>query len=380
MNTTTTNVILCKVGRKLKGETVHFWRLRWTDSDGRQRYQRLSRCDQMLKREAQRLLREKITELGNHPERADRPDRIGLSDFAAFHNKALTPHARPATLAEYRAAIKHACAALGDVSLASVKWEHAEKIRDHLGGRRPATIRKTLATLRAMFQRAADRGMIHANPFARIPLGPPIAKEKRIFTRPETDAIISQADELWAALVTLAVTTGLRKTELLHLRWSDIDNKAKTVRVEEHHEGTESGCPIFAWKPKTAKSTRTVPLMPDALAALARLQLRSDSPYCFVDAARLKHLATRVRRGKGSHDLLNNFTREFNTIQTWASIYKLGTFHDLRKTFGTRAATAGVPVHELCKWLGHASITTTADYYLGIDDTAADRLRAALSA
>ncbi len=78
--------------------------------------------------------------------------------------------------------------------------------------------------------------------------------------------------------------------------------------------------------------------------------------------------------------MINNFNRDFNAIQTASKIYKRGSFHDLRKTFGTRAASNGVPIHELRVFLGHSSITTTADYYLDVEASAAERLRKALSA
>ncbi len=52
-----------------------------------------------------------------------------------------------------------------------------------------------------------------------------------------------------------------------------------------------------------------------------------------------------------------------------------GCFHDFRKTFGTHAATAGVPMHELQVHMGHGDITTTAEYYTTVEESAADRLR-----
>ena len=66
-------------------------------------------------------------------------------------------------------------------------------------------------------------------PFKRLPLCAPVVKEKRIYTVEESDALIAAADDLWAAIVMLAVTTGLRKSEILHLRWSDIDETALII-------------------------------------------------------------------------------------------------------------------------------------------------------
>ena len=105
------------------------------------------------------------------------------------------------------------------------------------------------------------------------------------------------------------------------------------------------------------------------------------SPYLFIDIDRLAVIDGRAKLGKlrPNFDLINNFTRQFDEIQVAAKgqseNWPHGCFHDLRKTFATRAAGSGVPMHELQAHLGHSSITTTAEYYTAIEDSAADRLR-----
>jgi len=375
----TPQVYLIKTPRKAKdGTTVHFWRLRWKDSDGGQRTERIGRCDEMSKRSATKLLRQKAIFLGANPEKADRPDKIKLSDFAAYHEASLgRPDAAEATLIEQRTATGHALKALGpNKALADVKREDAAKIRAHLVDRSPATIRKTIVTLRAMFGRAHEAGMIHANPFQRIPLCAPVVRDRRQYSYEETDAMIKVSDELWAAIISLAVTTGLRKSEILHLRWSDIDDG--WVHVRPRRAGQEASLPIFAWKPKSEKGTRSVTLPPETRDALRVLEAKSDSPYCFVDAARLRQVEKRLNEGKYTRDLINNFNRRYNAIQTEAGIYDLGCFHDLRATFGSRMAPE-IPLHELSKFMGHAKIETTAKYYLNMLEESADRLRKAQS-
>ncbi len=73
---------------------------------------------------------------------------------------------------------------------------------------------------------------------------------------------------------------------------------------------------------------------------------------------------------------LNNLRRDFLAIQAAAQLKRQGTIHDLRKSFGTHMANH-VPLHELRRLMGHASITTTADYYLDVGDDVAAKVRAA---
>ncbi len=109
---------------------------------------------------------------------------------------------------------------------------------------------------------------------------------------------------------------------------------------------------------------------------LQRFKVRSDlCPYLFVAPHRLFAIDARIKAGKPG-ELVSSFDRVFRRIRKSAlGADPRGCFHDLRKTFGTRAATAGVPMHELQAHLGHSQITTTAEYYTAIEDSAADRLR-----
>lgn len=143
--------------------------------------------------------------------------------------------------------------------------------------------------------------------------------------------------------------------------------------------------PILAWQPKTKRSTRTVPIPPQTVLMLLRIQSASNgSPYIFLSVRRLLTIDAKVKAEKlrANFDLINNFTREFGAIQDAAkSILGLhnwshGCFHDLRKTFATRAAANGVPMHELQAHLGHSSIVTTAEHYTDVEKSAAERLRA----
>jgi integrase len=340
-----------------------------------------------------------IVALSNGDVLRDKADAtMTLSAYRDAHEASFGHGKQPATLAEWRHAISHAIDALGDVRLDELDWSDAGEIRKHMtrNGASPATVRKTMVLLRAMLQRAVVRKLLRENPLANEELGPLPARPKRIFAAEEVAAMADVAPSLsWEALIQLAYTSGLRRAELWHLRWQDFDADSGTVRVEEHHAGrhvTPQGqdVPILPWVPKTKRSTRTVPIPPATVALLLRLRMQSDgSPYLFVSNKRLTAIDAKAKAGKlhPRYELLNNFNRQFDAIQDDARAkieadtgqpydWSHGCFHDLRKSFATRAAAAGVRLHELQAHLGHSSITVTAEYYTGVEDTAADRLRA----
>ncbi|MCZ6852101.1 MAG: site-specific integrase [Planctomycetota bacterium] len=105
------------------------------------------------------------------------------------------------------------------------------------------------------------------------------------------------------------------------------------------------------------------------------------SPYIFLGVKRLLAIDAKLKTGNLRRDDGGHFGRDFNAIQDAAQAklgvanWPHGCFHDLRKTFATRAAANGVPMHELQAHLGHSSITTTAEYYTEVEASAADRLR-----
>ncbi|MEE8156102.1 MAG: tyrosine-type recombinase/integrase [Phycisphaerales bacterium] len=142
--------------------------------------------------------------------------------------------------------------------------------------------------------------------------------------------------------------------------------------------------PILAWQPKTKRSTRTVPIPPQTVLILLRLQRKSDeSPYIFLSVNRLQAIDAKAKAGKlrPNFDLICNFSRAFDAIQDAAKAHlevenwPHGCWHDLRKTMASRAAANGVPMHELQAHLGHSSIVTTAEFYTDVEKSAADRLR-----
>ncbi len=80
-------------------------------------------------------------------------------------------------------------------------------------------------------------------------------------------------------------------------------------------------------------------------------------------------------------DPISSILAKFKDIERAAKITgKLATIHDLRKSWCTRMARGGVPMHVLRVWAGHSSIEVTARYYTRVLDEDSVKLRAALTA
>jgi integrase len=144
-----------------------------------------------------------------------------------------------------------------------------------------------------------------------------------------------------------AAMTGLRQGELLALRWIDIDWLAHRVRVRRNFVRGKFGTP------KSKRSSRSVPLADQVATELERLfqasEYQADEDLVFGNP----HTGEPFDRSV----LLRRFKRALER----AGVRQV-RFHDLRHTFGTRMAAAGVPMRTLQEWMGHRDYKTTLIY------------------
>lgn len=250
-----------------------------------------------------------------------------------------------------------------------------------------------------MFNRALKQGLVTSNPFAGQRLSKVQSKQKRIYSREEVASMVEAASDIWwQVFITLAVTSGLRRSELLDSQWRDIDLAGGTVTVSAKRTGTfEAGgetYPILEWSAKSHHE-RSVPLPDDTLEMLERLQLKTGgSAYVFLSLHRLAAIQRHIRDGKLSakFDLVNKLSRQFQEIQDLARsalakrrqikvegiTWSHGCLHDIRRTRCTWKADVA-KMSTLQKWAGHEDIATTATYYCETTDDEAQRVRTALS-
>jgi integrase len=228
-------------------------------------------------------------------------------------------------------------------------------------GLSPKTIKNIINTLSAICNmgRAADPPWVSVNPCEGIER--PVTQETaepRFLTLEELDALIAHLPagmflQIDRVLFLTAALTGLRKGELVALRWQDVDWQARRIRVRRNYTRGAFGTP------KSRRSTRAVPLADEVAGALDRLfkssRWQADGDLVFA------HPVT------GEVQAKSNISRRMGVALKAAGVDE-HRFHDLRHTFGTRAAAAGVPMRTLQEWMGHVDIQTTmiyADYSPG---------------
>ena len=387
------------------GKKAVYWTLRWWGTDGKRYSESIGKVGEMTKNEADTARRAKEAAIGTGQVRRDRPREMTLSAFITHDEEVVKADLKPATLQENRIAGGHAVEALGgDTKLVNIGPAQVGRLKHYLlndANVAPATLAKTLRTLKAMFNRAKREGLIEVNPFVGVKSARTQSRAKRIFSADETRAMREVVPNLWwRVFVALAESSGFRKNELLNLHWKDIDFERKTARVTAKRAGSftvpgKGEFPVLAWSAKTYEE-RMVPLPDSVLSLLAKMLEGSDgSAYVFLPLERLGAIATELEANGGhlgtNYELVNNMNRYFDLVQRMARerlarerklpldkvAWERGTIHDLRRTYGTRLALV-VPVHVLKEYMGHAKIQTTQEYYLAAEAEDAATARDAL--
>ena len=177
------------------------------------------------------------------------------------------------------------------------------------------------------------------------------------------------------APVLVALTTGMRRGELLGLRWRDVDLDGAVLRVRTSLEQTKGGLRLKAPKTKAGRRTITLPLVTvEALREHRRTQLEERFA---LGLGRPEMVFTRY-----DGELVNprNFSKEYRRIAKAAGVDV--TFHALRHTHASELLRKGVSIAAVSKRLGHSKISTTLNIYAhalpGEQDEAAALMDAAL--
>jgi integrase len=211
-----------------------------------------------------------------------------------------------------------------------------------------ATVNRELTVLKRMLSIAFREGWITRHPFSGSDVlisASDETKRTRVLSDDEETWLLDACDENRAklkAIIICALDTGMRRGEILSLRWRDVDLKARRINIQ-------------ALNTKTLTS-RSVPISTRLLAELEALPRRDESSRVF--------------------GITNTIKRSWATAKRIADIKDL-KFHDLRHTFATRLVQGGHPISEVSRLLGHTNIATTFRY-ANLDDTSLDRALAIL--
>lgn len=311
--------------------------------------------DGLTQREAEKRLRQLM--VSAVPSRGASGTRIGIEDASEAWMVHLRHRGRKhATIVKYESVLQtHLVPFFRGKSLDAIRYEDVVDLMADLSGRgrTPKTIRNVIGVLSALcnYAKAPQRRWISSNPCEGVELPAiPERVEIRFLTLDEVRRLVAAVrpgpfEAIDRAIFLTAAMTGLRLGELLALRWRDVDWTAQQIRVRRNYTRNQFGTP-------KSRRGRNVPLADEVAGELDRLY--KQSRFTAEDDL--------VFGSPVSGGPIPN--RPWQQLQAILEAAGLGrhAFHDLRHTFGTRMAAAGVPLRTLQEWMGHAHIETTMIY------------------
>ncbi len=299
---------------------------------------------------------------------------------------------RPTTIAHYRATVKnHIVPRLGTIGVqkltpARIQAMYSEMLAEGKGAR---TVQLTHLRLQQALSLAVQWNIIARNPCDLVTPPRTQRKELRTWNREDVRRFLDAAtSDVYAPLWEIALATGIRRGELLGLRWQDVDLTRGTLTIQQ--AVTLLNDKAIIQQPKSAASRRTVRLPAHCIAALqAHKDRRVFGTPQRTSSDDARDLVFTNTTGGIIHprNLIRNFAlimeqEEKRRVAETPDTMPLPRirFHDLRHTYATLSLSGGANIKTVSARLGHSSIAITGDVYMHVTPQMDERATAVIEA
>jgi integrase len=322
------------------------WWIDYYQSDGKRRRKLAGKS----KADADRLLRQVRTSI-DQGEYVDSSRAPGFSDFSEIFMRQHGQHKISYQDVTGRGRMEQFKQFFGNRKITSITTEMVEQYRLHRlaspDGRdgksaiSRSTVNREVAMLRAILSRAVKWGKLARNPVNSVEDYRGTERRDRYLSRAEISVLLRATKRSTSPIlrpaVYLALQTGLRKGELLRLRWADVDFESRQLIVRKSKAG----------KPRHVVLSRGAEWVLRKMAATVRNPLSAE--WVFES---MRHDSSKAP----------DITTAWYTALRVAKIEDFH-FHDLRHTFASHYIMKDGNVYALAKMLGHANPTMTLQTY-----------------
>lgn len=216
----------------------------------------------------------------------------------------------------------------------------------------PRTIQQTRMVLSSALTRALRDELVYRNVARLVDLPKYTPKEIHPWTIADAQTFLrATADHPWELGYHLLLTYGMRRGEVLGLRWQDVDLDEGIIRVRQQLQRVNSE--LVTGPVKTDAGRRTLPLLPH-IRALVESRLESMGTAPDHDLVLTSSVGTPIDP--------KNFVRTFHQITDSAGLRRI-TVHQTRHTAATLLKSFGVQPRDVQLILGHSNISTTEQLY-----------------
>lgn len=328
------------------------------------------------KKEANSVMHRLITEMeqGKVVKKSNKTVTEWMEEWLSLY----LPNIEETTRVGYKTKIKcYIIPAIGHIQIGSLRAEHVQKMVNDMMARNlsPKNIRDAYNNINAAMKKAVVLRYIAYNPCEGVVL----PKLKKYRAQVYDQKLIHQLLDMTKGTdlylpVFLCVTVGLRRGEMLALRWDDIDFSNKLLKVRHNMVRGEKGYIIKA--PKSEAGIRDIAIGEEVLDELrqARTQYMMDA---FTYGTGFQNLGFVVRQADGSPYKPDSMTQKWERFLEESGLPKI-RLHDLRHSNATALIQAGVNPRVVQQRLGHSDVSITLNTYTHVlpemDAAAAEKI------
>ena len=344
------------------------------------------------RRDAEKELRRLLgmVDTGKHVD----PTRMTLRTWLAKWLETVQQEVSPRTYERYGEIVKNfLIPALGNLALVKLapshiqeaynRWAKGGRLDGKYGGLSPLTRRYIHVILKSALTRAVEQQLLARNPADAFKKRLPKVERKELVTLTAEGSerlleSIKGSRTYWPVM--LALATGMRRGEILALRWKNVDLDRGVLRVVQSLEQTKTE---LRFKDTKTSRNRAITLPAFAIEELRRLK-REQAEELLALGIRQTSETLVCCRADGEPLQPRSVTHQFILLRDRLKDLPRVRFHDIRHSHATQLLADGVHPKVAQERLGHSTITTTMDLYSHVTDTmqadAAARLDAAFEA
>lgn len=318
------------------------FRIKYRDADGKQQMETIgAERDGFTRKQAEAELRDRLVRVDKKGYR--RPEQVLFAGYARqwFEDGPARRHWKPNTVKAYVFVERRLTGTFGPMPLAEIRAGHVTAfVRDSTGG--ASTVARDLAILHAILDSAEREELIDSNPARRVERPKQPKRRWRLLEPAEVPAVSKAFTDERARRVFLTLAlTGLRRSEVVRLRWRDLNLLEGTLRVVESK--SEEGERLVAFPPTLARELAD---------HFAGSRYRADGDYVFAHPGRGTPLETS-----------RWYPARFREALALAGITDyVRPHHDMRHTALTNLAATGASPIAVMATAGHRSMSTTNRY------------------
>lgn len=301
------------------------------------------------------------------------PTDYTIKEYLSWWLEDIKPSLSPTTYDGYDLICKtHIIPTIGAIKIINLKPMHIKtyinnkRVRGRKDGKKGGLSERTLLhhfrVLNKALKDAVKLRLIRYNPGDAIEAPTPKKKEIKALTKKQLSNLL-EASEGWIHnFIFVAAYTGMRRGELLGLRWSDVEFENQMIRVSQTLVTKDGEGSVFK-SPKTKSSQRSIYITKKVIQVLKDHKSMQEKLKIHLGPDYENDLNLVFCKEDGTRYYPTTVNKKFNKIRKQVSLLNEVSIHTLRHTHATLLLKAGEHPRKVQERLGHSSISETLDTY-----------------